>query len=469
MAEKRRLDIILEATDRITKPINRITRRLERMQAPVKRLRRSFRDLSRASGLQSLGQMLGRITALVRNLTFAATGAAVAGGLMLKRFIGAGDQVAKTAAAINISAEALQEWRFAAERMGLTQEETDKALLRFARTLGEVKLGTGALTTLLRHNAPALLAQLKAAKSTEEGLALMVETFGRISDSGVRAALAQSAFGRSGAQLTNLLRMERSEIEALFQEARNLGGVLSNEAAAGAEEAQDRLSNLGMAVKGIGFAVGTALLPEITELIGQLTDWIAAHKELISGSIVSAIQGTISAVITLSAGIAKVVDFMGGWRAVAIALAGVFAALTVGAILPLIALIGPLVAGFGLIAAKIGAVIAGVTALALGASTLIRNWTPLKTWFTDFFDTALAPVASMMQGIQGIFGSLGGGLGGPTLAAAGGSGGTSSFAGQLGIRIESEPAATVPTFESDGPIEMSVDLEAGIGRPPWIE
>ena len=62
----------------------------------------------------------------------------------------ASDAIVKTADAIGISTDKLQELRFAADLSGVSVDKLDKALLGFSKRVGEARAGTGALVTFLK-------------------------------------------------------------------------------------------------------------------------------------------------------------------------------------------------------------------------------------------------------------------------------------------------------------------------------
>ena len=99
---------------------------------------RSMRKIDRGSdrasrGLVTLGDRassLRRRMRLLSGVLAGVAGVAAVGGLavLVKRSIDAADSITKTADAIGISTDALQELRFAADLSGVSVESLDKAL-----------------------------------------------------------------------------------------------------------------------------------------------------------------------------------------------------------------------------------------------------------------------------------------------------------------------------------------------------
>ena len=104
---------------------------------------RSIKKIDRASNKASrgLGTLSDRASALRRHMRLlggVVAGVAAAGSLALlvKRSIDAADAIAKTADAIGISTDALQELRFAADLSGVSVESLDKALKFATKAIG---------------------------------------------------------------------------------------------------------------------------------------------------------------------------------------------------------------------------------------------------------------------------------------------------------------------------------------------
>src|SRR3990167_5926148 len=78
-------------------------------------------------------------------------------GRAITDYADAGDSVDEFSRRIGFNIEALQEWRFVAERVGIGAEAFDGAIAKMSRGIGEARLGTGALSAALKKRAPAVL------------------------------------------------------------------------------------------------------------------------------------------------------------------------------------------------------------------------------------------------------------------------------------------------------------------------
>jgi hypothetical protein len=185
---------------------------------------------------------------------------ALAGALAVRQFVqftqsalDSADAIAKTADSVNISTDALQEYRVAAGLSGIATGDFDKALQKFVRTIGDTRNNTGTLITILKQSDQAFLQQIQSVGSTEQALDLFFRKLESIPDASERASLAAAAFGRQGVRLLNILRDGSAGIEDMRKQARDLGLVLGGDLLRNAEAINDRMSLLKQAF-GTGFS-----------------------------------------------------------------------------------------------------------------------------------------------------------------------------------------------------------------------
>jgi len=110
-----------------------------------------------------------------------------------------------------------------------------------------------------------------------------------MTDETKQISLATDIFGsRYGTQLLPMLKEGGAGIEALMEKAKELGIVMSTEAAADAAEFNDRITDLKESVGAIGRDIGSILIPPLIkfsekaiEVIKNIREWADAHKPLV--------------------------------------------------------------------------------------------------------------------------------------------------------------------------------------------
>lgn len=393
---------IFRAIDQVTAPVRGITRGVTAMTAPVRRAGLAFRGMADAGGLGRITGAVGGLGNSVKGLSGHLSGAAGTIGLiggaasiagitkLTTGYAHAGDTIAKFSRQAGLTAEAYQELKFAADRSGVEAQEFDTSMEQLNKRLGEAKAGTGSLVTFLDKTSPALLRQLKAAKSNEEAFALLTTAMERIDDPSKRAALAAAAFGRGGLAMTNMMAGGGAEIDKLRKEAQRLGLVIGTDKANEAEGFVDSITNLTAASQGLSNVLGGRLLPVIQPLIDGLTEWIVVNRELITTNVTGVVQrfaeflggvdwaGVWGSIERVSYAVGDFVDMIGGLDN---ALIGLVAVANGPLILALVSVGGALVKlGAVFLATPIGAAVAGIAA---AAYLIYDNWGGIVAFFEE--------------------------------------------------------------------------------------
>jgi hypothetical protein len=287
MAANFSIKAAIQAVDKATRPIKRVA------AAVSGRLTLAFRGASRAAKRLNMATMAA-VGGLAR---FGAAGmaAGAAGVIGLNKYIEKGDELAKLSRQLGLTVESLQEWRFAADRMGVGAELFDQSMAAFSKRLGEARTGSGALLKMLEKTGPVFKKQILNAESTEQALELYIGAMRKISDPTLKASLAAAAFSRAGMKLTRFADESAEGISALREEKRKLG-VITTEQATATEEAADKMTNFKAALGGVAAEVGSAVLPFFIEATQALGDWIKAVRAGKGGPLIKALKAIGEAV-----------------------------------------------------------------------------------------------------------------------------------------------------------------------------
>lgn len=221
----------------------------------------------------------------------AAAAAAAAAALFTasKRAIEFADNIGKTARAIGVTAEELQELRHAADRAGVSQSQFDSAMQRFTRGLGEAANGTGTARRALEQLG--LSMEDLQGKSPAEALQIVADRAKGIEDPMRRASLMSDMFGRSGQQMALMLAGGSHEIERMRERARDLGVVLSNDMIARSEQANDQLSDMSDVLRTAGLSLALEFMPAMQAMARLFTDGsFQAGVKFIGGEIATMID-----------------------------------------------------------------------------------------------------------------------------------------------------------------------------------
>lgn len=404
--------IELSLVDRITGPIKRIQARISNLsrRMGLDRIGRATSSLTRRIG--GLGDALGTTAARLGRVggLLGLGGAGVIAGMfkLAESTASIGDEAAKTAKTVGLTAEQLQELRYAAERSGIQQSKLDSSMLAFTKRLGEAKQGTGQAKDALKELGISMSA-LKG-KTPLQALEMVSERLKDIEDPLERNAILSDLFSRQGIAMGRMLMDGAGALRDLRKEARETGNVIGNDAAAAAETFQDNLLDLTQRLKGLRNIIGVNLMPVVDELIQNLTGWIDANRQLIRQKIgdwtkrlagvlrdlmdpASDIRQRISEMASSASDfldrLRPLVDFLGGpLKAGMVALA---AYITGPLVLAFAALGGAFVnLGIVIMTTPIGWIIAGLAALGAVVYVLYQKWDEFVAYWGGLWDRITA-------------------------------------------------------------------------------
>lgn len=182
-----------------------------------------------------------------------AKGAAIAfvGAIVIDKMVQAVTQgleyassLGEVAQQLGVTTDALQEYRFAATQVGLSQEEMDQALAQLTRRAGEAANGTKAQAAAFEKLGVSVTDANGAMVPTGDLIPKIADAMLKIENPAQRAAILMDLFGKSGQKLEPLLSEGSRGIEEFKRRAHELGIVLESSLIRQADEAADRVSEL---------------------------------------------------------------------------------------------------------------------------------------------------------------------------------------------------------------------------------
>lgn len=222
-----------------------------------------------SSGLKDANKSLDSFGA-----AFASLGKKLAGALStaavvaeIKKMINAADELGKASQKFGVPVEQLSALKYAAELADVSFESLGKGLGKLAKAMLESAANPAGEVA---KNFKALGISVTDAggnvKSTETVFTDIAEKFSTMEDGAAKTALAIKIFGRAGAELIPLLNAGRTGIQAMTDEAKKLGIVISAETARKAEEFNDTLKKVHASVDAIALRAAEYMLPALQKL-----------------------------------------------------------------------------------------------------------------------------------------------------------------------------------------------------------
>lgn len=280
----------------------------------------------------------------------------------------AGDEAAKAGRRLGLTAAEVQELGFAAEISGASIADVETGLRRLSKNARDAQRG---LTTATDAFTDIGVAFEKSPGQLKEPLELLLDTseaFKSLTNDTEKAALAQELFGRGGVKLLPLLVQGREGIEALREEARALGFVFDEDAAAAAERFIDSQTEMRKVLEGLRNTIGIALIPVFTDMIDSFVDWFKANREVIKQRLERTAERIADAFRTVGRVLRRVdrivVERVGGWgRVFTLVATAVGVLVGLKGLTSLVTIIQAVIAVFGLAGTIIGGVGAGPLAV----------------------------------------------------------------------------------------------------------
>lgn len=289
--------------------------------------------------MHTLGSTMGTFA---KRAGIALVAAGTAFTVFTKKALDFADAIGKTADASAMSTDKIQELRYAGKLAGIEIAQMDKAMIKFTKTVGELKDGSGTLYTILNKTDKAFIDQLNTLNSADEKFDAYLVYLSKIKDESRRTALAAAAFGaRVGPKMNIMIQKGLPAYEAVIQKAHRLGLVLNEELIRNAETANDDLTTLADVVKINLTAAVLELAPKISEIATKMTEWISKNKELISQKIEKIAIGIKNGIVKIYDIIVDLIDLYNSHPVLFTGGAGLIGYMLFGPTGAILAMIGP--------------------------------------------------------------------------------------------------------------------------------
>ncbi|URF02789.1 phage tail tip lysozyme [Cupriavidus campinensis] len=345
--------ITIAAVDKATATVRRVNQSMARLTSPVRDLKQSLGGLGRELGLNKVNQSLGSVaksargavsgvTALVPALG-AITGAATIAGIaaLANNWGKLGAEIDKTSSILGVSTKELQQYQAAAKLAGLSAEDMNGSLKSLGDTLEDAAYNRNSQALILMNQLGISLTRTKTgAVDATRALRQVAEAIARQGGNVQAQRLIARTFGVE--QLLPMLQKGAAGIEQYVAQARALGSVMGDEQIQAAKDYAQNVAKLDLAIDGLKASIGNALIPVLSPLLAQLSEWVTKNRDLIATKVGDFVKGIADWVKSVDWGkvarsVGSFVDALGGVKGVAIALAAITFA---GPIAGVISLIG---------------------------------------------------------------------------------------------------------------------------------
>jgi hypothetical protein len=174
-----------------------------------------------------------------------------------------GNEIAKTSQRLGVSVEGLQEYQFAAQSSGVETDQLADAFKDLNLRTADAMAGNQDAANAFKTLGVELTDAEGRIKTVEELLPELADGFAAQADQSQRAALATKTMGEAGLRLLPMLQNGSAELAKMRNRARELGGVMSGEAARAAEDTSQAIFELQTVSGGFATDIAVALTPAI--------------------------------------------------------------------------------------------------------------------------------------------------------------------------------------------------------------
>ena len=197
---------------------------------------------------------------------------------MVKQYVEVGDMIHKMAIRTGFAAETLSELAYAAEISGADINMLEKGVKKMSKTI--VDAGVYSLETYIRvFEGLGLEVEELLQMKPEQQFLTIGAAIADMENHTLKTAAAVDIFGRAGTMLLPFFAEGAEGMANLREEAHTLGIIFDEEAAAKAAKHKDAQTALSGSVKGLSIAILNDLIPVITDVTKEFTDWFKETRE----------------------------------------------------------------------------------------------------------------------------------------------------------------------------------------------
>lgn len=225
---------------------------------------------------EGLGTACKAAGAMIAAAFAAVSAAAIAGGKALIDMTTAGaayaDGVITTSTQTGIATDKLQEYMYAAELIDVSTETLTKSMAKQIKSMKGVQDGTKASVEAYNALGVSVLDSNGKMRDSDTVYWEVIDALGKMENETERDALAMQILGKSAQELNPLIEAGAERMNELGAEARAAGYVVSDDMLAAYGALDDKLQYLSVGATAAKNALGTVLLPVLTDLAGEGVD-----------------------------------------------------------------------------------------------------------------------------------------------------------------------------------------------------
>lgn len=182
------------------------------------------------------------------------------------------DGVITTSTQTGIATDKLQEYMYAAELVDVSTETLTKSMAKQIKSMKAVQDGTKLSVEAYDKLGVSVLNSDGTLRDSDTVYWEVIDALGKMTNESERDALAMQILGKSAQELNPLIEAGAERMNELGQQAHQAGYVMSDEMLNAYGALDDQLQYLNVGASAAKNALGTVLLPVLTDLAGEGVD-----------------------------------------------------------------------------------------------------------------------------------------------------------------------------------------------------
>ncbi len=221
---------------------------------------------------EKLGSACKAVGKVVAASFAAVAGAAIAAGKALVDMsvecAAYADDVLTTSAQTGIATDKLQEYMYAAELVDVSTQTLTKSMAKQIKSMKAVQDGTKLSVEAYDKLGVSVLNADGSMRDSDTVYWEVIDALGKMKNETERDALAMQILGKSAQELNPLIEAGAGRMKELGEQAQEAGYVIGDEMLSTYGALDDNIQYLKVNAEGAKNALGTVLLPVLTELTG---------------------------------------------------------------------------------------------------------------------------------------------------------------------------------------------------------
>lgn len=208
------------------------------------------------------------------------------------------DEILTQSMVTGLSAEALQEYQYAAELVDVSLDTLTSSQSKMIRSMDAARRGSKEQAEAFDKLRIGVQNADGTLRDAQDVFGDVIDALGAISNETERDAIAMTIFGRSARDLNPLIKAGSDGLRELTQEAHNVGYVMGEEALDALGAVDDQLQRMNRSGEALKNQIAVGMAPAVENLMKKGTDLFVRLQEAAEGSGILEVFGALLDVVS---------------------------------------------------------------------------------------------------------------------------------------------------------------------------